>query len=118
MASCSLGSSLTMNSRSNRETSRGSRSIWSAMDEARQFIATATDRNEGIAEKVDTALVGPAVQLLETGAADDVVLLTTDKPAGRAAEAVAPRYGYAEQIEYRYVSAEYLERVCAEEFRT
>lgn len=46
------------------------------MDEARRFIANETDRNEDIIEKADTALVGLAVQLLDTGNAETAVLLT------------------------------------------
>lgn len=33
-------------------------------------------------EKADTALIGLATQLFDTGKADHVVLLKTDKPAG------------------------------------
>ena len=51
------------------------------MDEARRFIG-----NEERIEKADTALVGLAAQLLDTGEADYTILLTTDKPAGKVAE--------------------------------
>ncbi len=51
------------------------------MDEARRFIANETNRDEDSIEKADTALVGLAAQLLDTGQADDIVLLTTHKPA-------------------------------------
>ena len=44
------------------------------MDEARQFIANETDRDEDITEKADTVLVWLAAQLLDTGQADHVVL--------------------------------------------
>lgn len=60
--------------------------ISTVMDEARRFIANETNRDQDVIEKADTALVGLAAQFLETGEADHVVLLTTDKPAGRAAE--------------------------------
>lgn len=88
------------------------------MDEARRFIANKTDRDEDSIEKPDTALVGLAAQLLDAGEADRVVLLTTDKPAGRAAEARLVQHGFDGQIEIRYVSVEYLETLTAEEFRT
>lgn len=87
------------------------------MDEARRFIANETDRDEDITEKTDTALVGLAAQFLDTGEADEVILLTTDKPAGRAAETRLPAHGFGDRIEYRYVSEDYLETITAEEFR-
>ncbi|MFB1062479.1 hypothetical protein [Natrinema sp. H-ect4] len=87
------------------------------MDDARRFIANETDRNVDITEKADTALVGLAAQLLETDQADHVILLTTDKPAGRAAETLLPQHGFSDRLEYRYVSVEYLEMISADEFR-
>lgn len=87
------------------------------MDEARRFIANETDRNEDIIEKADTALVGLAVQLLDTGNAETAVLLTTDKPAGRAAEALLSHHGFGDRIEYRYASKAYLETIPAAEFQ-
>ncbi|WP_224338205.1 hypothetical protein [Haloprofundus halobius] len=91
--------------------------VSTVMDDARRFIANETDRKEDITEKADTALVGLAAQLLDIDEADHVVLLTTDKPAGRAAETLLPTHGFADRIEYRYVSEEYLEAITAEEFR-
>lgn len=86
------------------------------MDEARRFIANETNRSEDLTEKADTALVGLAAQLLDSGQVKRVVLLTTDKPAGRAAETLLPRHGFTDRIEYRYVSVEYLETITASEF--
>lgn len=86
------------------------------MDEARRFIANETDRREDRIEKTDTALVGHAAQLLERGRADRVVVLTTDKPAGRAAENLLSSHGFGDQIEYRYASTAYLEGLTPEEF--
>lgn len=91
--------------------------VSTVMDEVRRFIANKTDRNEDIIEKADTALVGLAAQLLDTGQADDVVLLTTDKPAGHAAETLLPQHGFTDRIESRYVSVEYLETITANAFR-
>jgi len=91
--------------------------VSTVMDEARRFIANETDRDEDITEKADTALVGLAAQVLDTGKADHVVLLTTDKPAGRAAETLLPQHGFSDRIEFRYVSVEYLETITADEFR-
>lgn len=90
--------------------------VSTVMDETRRFIANETDRNEDIIEKTDTALVGLAAQLLDTGKADVVVLLTTDKPAGRAAETLLSEHGFRECIKYRYVSEEHLETVTAADF--
>jgi len=91
--------------------------VSTVMDEARRFIANETGRDEDITEKTDTALVGLAAQLLDTGEADHVVLLTTDKPAGRAAESLLPQHGFSGSVEFRYVSVEYLETITADAFR-
>ena len=90
--------------------------VSTVMDAARRFIATETGREEDRIEKADTALVGLAVQLLDVGQADHVVLLTTDKPAGRAAETLLPKYGFDDQITYRYASVDFLETITAKEF--
>lgn len=87
------------------------------MDEARRFVASETGRDEDLTEKADTALVGLAAQLLDAGDATHVVLLTTDKPAGRAAEALLPQHGFHDQIEFRYVSPEYLKTLTAADFQ-
>jgi hypothetical protein len=92
--------------------------VSTVMDEARRFIANETDRDEDTIEKADTALVGLAAQVLETGEAEYVVLLTTDKPAGRAAETLLPQHSFSNRIEFRYVSVEYLETLSADEFRS
>lgn len=91
--------------------------VSTVMDEARRFIANETDRSEDFIEKTDTALVGLAAQLLDTTAAETIVLLTTDKPAGRAAEALLSNHGFSDQIEYRYASEDYLETITAAEFQ-
>ncbi len=91
--------------------------VSTVMDEARRFIANETDRDEDITEKADTALIGLAAQVLDTERADHVVLLTTDKPAGRAAEKLLSQHGFSDRIEFRYVSVEYLETITASEFR-
>jgi len=87
------------------------------MDEARRFIANETDPDEDMIEKTDTALVGRAGWLLDTGEGENVVLLTTDKPAGQAAETFLAQHGFSDRIEYRYVSLAYLETITADEFR-
>jgi hypothetical protein len=91
--------------------------VSTVMDQARRFIASETGRSEDITEKADTALVGLAAQLLDTEEADDIVLLTTDKPAGRAAETLLPQHGFSNRVESRCVSVEYLETLTAAAFR-
>jgi hypothetical protein len=91
--------------------------VSNVMDAARRAIASTTGRPEDSIEKADTALLGLAVQLLDTGSATDVVLLTTDKPAGTAAERLLPEYGFEGSLEYRYVSETYLENISSENFR-
>lgn len=91
--------------------------VSTVMDEARRFIANETGRPEDRIEKADTALVGLTAQLLETDEADEVVLLTTDKPAGRAAEALLSNHGFSDRIEYRYAGEELLETMTASDFR-
>ena len=90
--------------------------VSTVMDEARRFIANETHRDEDIIEKADTARIGLAAQLLHTGEANDIVLLTTDKPAGRAAETLLQQHGFSDRIEFRYVSVGYLETLTADEF--
>lgn len=89
--------------------------VSTVMDQAVRFIANETSRPQDEIETADPALVGLAAQLLESGEADDVVLLTTDKPAGRAAETILPRHGY-DRITYCYASEAFLEDVTAADF--
>jgi len=90
--------------------------VATVMDEARRFIANETERAQDRVEKTDTALLGLAAQLLDTEKADMIVLLTTDKPAGQAAEPLLREHGFRDRIEYEYVSAEYLETISAKRF--
>lgn len=87
--------------------------VSTVMDEARRFIATETDRDEDRIEKADTALVGLAAQFLDSGPADDIILWTTDKPAGRAARTLLSKHGFEEQIHYQYISEEFLTSLTA-----
>ena len=91
--------------------------VSTVMDDARRFIANETGRSEDCIEKTDTALVGLAAQLLDTDLADHIVLLTTDKPAGNAAETLLEQYGFGNRLEYRYVGVEFLDSVTADAFR-
>ena len=68
--------------------------ISTVMDQARSFIASASDRSEDIVEKADTELVGLALELLLTDTADRVIRVTNDIPLGKAAESLLPQYGF------------------------
>lgn len=71
------------------------------MDQARRFIANASDRPEDIVEKTDTEIVGLALEMLLDGVTDRVILVTNDIPLGEAAESLIPQYGFDdEQIEW------------------
>jgi len=87
------------------------------MDETRRFIAGETNRDEDAVEKADAALVGLVGQLLQKKRVSKVVLLTTDKPLGEAAETLLPRHDLEGRIEYRYVGLDYLDRLAPDEFR-
>ncbi|GAB7010219.1 hypothetical protein [Halorubrum trueperi] len=64
------------------------------MDQARAFIATASDRPEDIVEKTDTEVVGLALEMLHSGTARRVTVVTNDIPLGEAARSLIPQYGY------------------------
>lgn len=86
------------------------------MDESRRFIANKTSRGEDLIEKTDTALVGLSIHLLNNENQEKVVVLTTDKPAGLAAETILEKHGYKNQIKYQYISEEYLQKITADKF--
>ena len=67
------------------------------MDQARNFIATASDRPEDSVEKTDTEVIGLALEMLFDGTADRVTVITNDIPLGEAAESLIPQYGYDEE---------------------
>ena len=73
----------------------------SVLDDARRFIANASNRDEDTVERADTALAGVAVQLLDGGEAERIRLVTTDQDAGEATVAVLESHGYDGQVEWR-----------------
>ena len=75
--------------------------VLTVMDDARRFIANASNRDEDRIEKADTALAGVAAGLLADGPADAVRLVTTDRDAGEATVAVLDSHGFDEQVEWR-----------------
>jgi hypothetical protein len=92
--------------------------VATVMDDARRFIANETGRDEDTVEKADTALVALAAQFLAADERERVVLLTTDKPAGSAAEALLGNRGFGSRLEYRYVSEAWSNSVTAADFRS
>jgi len=68
--------------------------ISNAMDQTRNFIASASDRAEDAVEKTDTEIVGLALEALLGGTADRVTVVTNDIPLGEAAESLLPQYGF------------------------
>lgn len=71
--------------------------ISTAMDQARSFIASASNRSEDSIEKADTEIVGVALELLLNGTTDRVILVTNDIPLGEAAESLLPQYGFDDE---------------------
>lgn len=69
------------------------------MDQARSFIASASDRTEDAVEKADTEIVGLALEMLLNDTADRITIVTNDIPLAEAAESLLPQYGFdSEQI--------------------
>lgn len=64
-----------------------------------------------------TAYIADTGVFVRCGDADRVVLLTTDKPAGRAAETLLPDRGFGDCLDYRYASESSLEDLSAADFR-
>ena len=72
--------------------------VATVMDNVRGYIARASNRNEDTIEKADTALAGVAAQLLETGKAGYIYLVTTDIDAGKGAVNAIGNAGFDGQI--------------------
>lgn len=75
--------------------------VSTVLDDARRFIANASNRDEDAVERAGTALAGVAVQLLDGGEAEQVWLVTTDRDAGEATVAVLESHGYDGQVEWQ-----------------
>jgi hypothetical protein len=89
--------------------------VSTVMDQARSFIANASDRSEDIIEKADTEIVGLALEMLLEDTADRVTLVTNDIPLGEAAESLIPQHGFdGEQI--IWLTGEQLADELAEDF--
>ncbi|MGQ4557292.1 hypothetical protein [Halobellus sp. GM3] len=67
------------------------------MDQARSFIASASDRSEDIVEKTDTEIIGLALEMLIYEVTDRVTVVTNDIPLGEAAESLIPQYGFDDE---------------------
>jgi hypothetical protein len=68
--------------------------ISTVMDQARSFVANASNRSEDLVEKADTEMIGLALELLRNDTVDEVILVTNDIPLGEAAESLLPQYGF------------------------
>ena len=71
--------------------------VSTVMDQARDFIASASDRSADIVEKTDTEIVGLALETLRDITAERVIVVTNDIPLGEAAESLLPRYGFDDE---------------------
>jgi hypothetical protein len=74
--------------------------VASVMDDVRRRIASASNRPEDSIEKADTELVAVIVQLLESGSAAFVSLITTDIDAGEATVATIEAHGFEAQVAF------------------
>lgn len=74
--------------------------VSAVVDDARRFIANASNRDEDRIERADTALAGVAVTLLQ-GDAPAIRLVTTDRDAGAATVRVLESHGFEGQAEVR-----------------
>ena len=85
------------------------------MDQARSFIANASDRSEDIIEKADAEIVGLALEMLLSDITDRVIVVTNDIPLGEAVQSLIPQYGFDnEQI--RWLTGGELAEELAEDF--
>lgn len=75
--------------------------VASVMDDVRSFIANASNRAEDTVEKADTTLGGVAAQLLNTGNATEIYLLTTDTDAGTGVVTALEAHGFGGQIMFK-----------------
>lgn len=72
--------------------------VSAVVDDARRFIANASNRDEDRIERADTALAGVAMTLLQ-GDTTAVRLVTTDRDAGAATARVLESHGFGGQVE-------------------
>ena len=70
--------------------------VSTVMDQARNFIASATDRSADVVEKADTEIVGLTLEKLLDSPAEHAIVVTNDVPLGEAVESLLPNYGFDE----------------------
>ncbi|KZN22630.1 hypothetical protein A4G99_19430 [Haladaptatus sp. R4] len=75
--------------------------VAAVMDTVRRFIAKASHRSEDQIEKADTALAGVAMQLLNSGNAASVTVVTRDTDAGKGVVRAIEARGFEGQIEFK-----------------
>ena len=71
------------------------------MDGIRSYIATSSNRDEDQIEKADTALGGVAVERLNNGDAQFVVVVTTDRDAGEGVVATLTANGFEDRVQFK-----------------
>lgn len=74
--------------------------VSAVMDHAGRFIAKSSNRNEDQIEKADTALAGVSIQLLDTGEAEFIRLVTTDTAAGEGVVNAVEAHGFESRIAF------------------
>lgn len=86
------------------------RTVSAVMDDVRRYIASASNRSEDQIEKADAALAAVAVQLLTSGDATLVSVVTTDTDAGEGTVSVLDSHGFEGQVDY-IDGFEFIERI-------
>jgi hypothetical protein len=71
--------------------------VSNVMDQARNFIASSSDRSVDVVEKPDTEVVGLALEMLLDDTAGRVIVVTNDIPLGKAVESLVPKYGFDDE---------------------
>ena len=71
--------------------------VSSVMDQARSFIASASNRSDDLVETADAQIVGLALESLRADTTDVITVVTNDIPLGEAVASLIPRYGFDNQ---------------------
>lgn len=74
--------------------------VSTVMDDVRRYIARASNRDEDDVEMADAALAGTAVELLDSGRAAFVSLVTTDVDAGEGTVSAVEANGFEGRIAF------------------
>jgi hypothetical protein len=74
--------------------------VFRAMEGVQRYIANADDRSANAIERADCALAALVAQKLNTGAATEVYIYTTDIAAGEGAETVFTSEGCSDSVTF------------------